>query len=458
MRRWMAIGVAMYLTACLAGPLQAQPKDDQEDLKTTLEALKQRLKDQDQRIKEQDTRLAELEQSRKATSTLDGTISGSAANEAAQREIIRQVVTQSLMESKPVQPAWMENLKLAGDFRLRYEFNGFNWGKTANTENIDRNRARFRLRFGLVKTWLDDQLEVGFRLASGSDNDANSTNQTFTQDFSKKPVWIDLAYAKYTPKDLKGLTVIGGKMVKPWAQNDIFWDTDVNPEGFWAEYKAPKMGCLEPFVGAGYFIVNESATLPDSAVGIYQAGVRAELCKDVKYTFAANFQEWTNYNQSGAAARGNDSPLTRVPGFRIVNLTNNVDIASLWGRPLNVFADYAYNSGPADESSDRYEGQNSAFALGTKYGQNKKKGDWSVKYRYAHVEANALPGTFCDSDFGFANRKGHVIGAEYSILDSLSFGVNCFLTQPIFSPSTTSGSSKYEDLTTTLMFDLLWKF
>ena len=458
MRRWVAIGSAALFVAGLTAPLRTQPKDDQQDLKATLQALQQRLQDQDRRIKEQDNRLAELEQSKAATTTLAGTIPGSSANEAAQREIIRQVVTQALLERKPSQPAWMENLKLAGDLRLRYQFDGFNWGAKKNTENIDRNRARFRLRFGLVKTWLDDQLEVGFRLASGENNDATSTNQTFTQDFSKKQVWIDLAYAKYSPKELKGLSVIGGKMIKPWAENDIFMDSDVNPEGFWAEYKAPKIGVLEPFVGGGYFIVNESATLPDSALGVYQAGVKVDLCKDVKYTFAANFQEWTHYEQSGATARGNDSPLTRVPGFRIINLTNNVDVASLFGRPLNVFADFAHNAGPADESNARYEGQNNAFATGVKYGQNKKKGDWSLKYQYAFVEANALPGHFVDADFGFANRKGHVLGAEYNILDNLTLGFALRLTEPIFAPTTTSGSSKYEDVTTAAQVDLVWKF
>jgi len=33
--------------------------------------------------------------------------------------------------------------------------------------------------------------------------------------------------------------------------NEIFWDTDVNPEGLWAEYKAPNLGNFEPFIGAG---------------------------------------------------------------------------------------------------------------------------------------------------------------------------------------------------------------
>jgi hypothetical protein len=351
----------------------------------------------------------------------------------------------------------MENLKFGGDLRLRYEFNGFNWGSTATSDKKDRNRERYRLRFGAVKTWLDDQLEVGFRLASGENNDATSTNQTFTQDFSKKPVWIDLAYAKYSPKDLKGFSVTGGKMIKPWTENDVFFDTDVNPEGFWAEYKAPKMRCIEPFVGAGYFMVNESADGYDSDLALYQAGLRVELCKDVKYTFATNFQDWNRYDVSGATPRGNDSPLSRVPGFRVLNLTNNLDVASVWGRPLNVFADYAHNSGGSDEAH-HYDGQNNAFATGVKYGQNKKTGDWSLKYRYAFVEANALPGHFVDSDFGFANRKGHVIGAEYNILDSLTLGVNCFLTQPVFSPTTTSGSSPFEDMTTTVMVDLVWKF
>jgi hypothetical protein len=455
MRRWLAIGSAMLLMACLAAPSLAQSKEDQEDLKTTVEALKQRLKEQDRRMKEQDARLAELEESKRTASTQPATQS----TQAIQREAIKEVLAEMKADAdkRTAMPGWLDNLKFSGDFRLRYEYNGFNWGNEEDSEKKDRNRARFRLRVGATKTWLDDQLEVGFRLASGSDNDATSTNQTFTQDFSKKPVWIDLAYAKYTPKDLKGLSIIGGKMTRPWVDNDIFFDSDVNPEGFWAEYKAPKMGRLEPFVGAGYFVVNESADDEDATMFMGQAGVRAEITKDVKYTFAAKYQEWTDYYASGATPRGNDKPLSRVPGFRVINLSNNVDIASVFGRPLNLFADFAHNCGEGDETAD-YQGEDNAFATGVKYGQNKKKGDWSLKYRYAFVQANALPGHFVDSDFGFANRKGHVLGAEYNLLDSLTVGVDVFLTQPIFSPTTTSGSSAFEDMSTTVMANLVWKF
>jgi hypothetical protein len=453
MRRLSVGLLTLMLAACLSPPLWAQAKDepkkeeskeDLQDLKITLDALKQRLKDQDQRIKELESR--------------PSTGGGKSAD-----EIEREVITKVLAEMKTdadkrtaAIPTWLDNLKFAGDFRLRYEFNGFNWGKDEDSRKKDRNRARFRLRFGAVKTWLDDQLEVGFRLGSGQDNDPTSTNQTFTQDFSKKPVWIDLAYAKYTPKDLKGFSITGGKMIKPWIENEIFWDTDVNPEGFWAEYKVAKMGPVEPFVGAGYFIVNESADGEDSTMYIAQAGLKADITKDVKYTVAANYQEWTDYFASGALPRGNSSPLADIPGLRIFQVTNNLDFP-VAGRPMSLFADYAHNCGSGDRADD-YEGQDNAFAAGIKYGQNKKKGDWSLKYRYALVEANALPGDFVDSDFGFANRKGHVIGGEYNLLDNVTAGVNVFLTQPVFSPTTTSGSSAFEDMTVTVLADLVWRF
>lgn len=434
--------VVGMLLLCALVPSLAVAEEDEEDLRTTVEALKQRLRDQDRRI-------AELE-ARQATS-------GPTTVEA-QKEQIKQVVREMRADKKEglTTPSWLEGLKLAGDLRLRYEYNGFNWGATQGSEKKDRNRARYRLRVGVTKTWLDDQLEVGFRLASGENNDATSTNQSFTQDFSKKPVWIDLAYAKYTPKALKGFSVIGGKMLRPWLTNEIFFDSDVNPEGFWAEYKVAKVGPVEPFVGAGYFVVNESADGEDSTMYIAQAGVKADIAKDVKYTLATNYQEWTDYSASGATPRGNDSPLSRVPGFRIISLSNNVDFP-VFGRPLNVFADVARNCGEGAPTHN-YTGQDNAYAAGIKYGQNKKKGDWSLKYRYAWVEADALPGHFVDSDFGFANRKGHVIGGEYSLLDSLTVGVNVFLTQPVFSPTTTSGSSRTEDMTATVMADLIWKF
>jgi hypothetical protein len=350
----------------------------------------------------------------------------------------------------------MKGLKFYGDLRLRYRLDDFNWGSTATTEKKDRSRAQFRLRFGIEKLMFDNSIELGFRLASGENNDPTSTNQAFTGNFSKKDVWIDLAYAKYMPKSIKGLAVVGGKMKNPWVLNDLFVDSDVNPEGVWAEYRVPGLGRVEPFVGAGYFMFAESAAGDDANLFASQAGLSWKITDNVKWTAAGFFHNWDSFSASGATIRGNSSPLTLVPEFQILGISNTLDF-KVGKIPASVFFDWAHNA-KAAATAAAYADEDEAYAFGVKLGQNKKKGDWSLRYTYGHMEANSLPSMITDADFGFANRKGHRASAEYNLLDNLIFGVTALSTQPIFAPTTTSGSSAFEDRTLTLLFDLVWKF
>ncbi|KKK54716.1 hypothetical protein LCGC14_3081890, partial [marine sediment metagenome] len=78
-------------------------------------------------------------------------------------------------QMQPAIPAWMKNLTFYGDFRLQYEHDHVNgrtgpWGSAnpAVRQPKDRNRIWMRLRFGITKTWWDEQMEVGFRLVTGS--------------------------------------------------------------------------------------------------------------------------------------------------------------------------------------------------------------------------------------------------------------------------------------------------
>ncbi len=118
-------------------------------------------------------------------------------------------------------------------------------------------RARFRLRFGFEKSWPDDDMMVGFRLASGANSDPTTTNQTFAG-FQKYPIWIDQAYARWTPKAVPGLSVTAGKMPNPWETTDLVWDPDINPDGVWVRYNVPGLGPVTPFVGVGVFQLYES--------------------------------------------------------------------------------------------------------------------------------------------------------------------------------------------------------
>jgi len=442
MRRGHTLLLAVVILAS-AAPLWAQATDA-DDLKTTVEALKARIKDQDRRI-------AELESSQSGSTA--------EARRAAQRQIIKEVLAelQADADKHPsTLPSWLEGLKFSGDFRLRYQGDFYDWGPTDDADRKDRNRARYRLRIGLVKAWLDKQLEVGFRLASGSNNDPTSTNETFSGNYSTKPVWIDLAYAKYSPKAVKGLSITGGKMKNPWLMNEIFMDSDVNPEGFWVAYKAPQFGPVKPFAGAGYFILRESSGGFDTIMYGGQAGMTWDIAKDVAYTFGAYWQDYDHYDTSGANPRGNDNPVTLVPAFGVVGLTNAVQFRVL-GQPVKVSLDWAHNCAEQDPTAE-YEDDHDAFYAGVKVGKNKKAGDWSAKYSFGYVEANALPGHFVDSDFGHGNRMGHVIGGQYNILDYLTVGVNVLFVEPIFSPTTNANSSALEDQTVTVQADLIWKF
>ncbi|MGA2264972.1 MAG: putative porin [Phycisphaerae bacterium] len=442
--------VVGMLLLCAVVPSWAVAAEDEGDLKTTIEAMKQRLRDQDRRIAELETHQATSQPT---------------------TEQIKQVVREMKADTKEGlgMPTWWDGVKLIGDFRLRYHGDYYDFRNANGTPKADRNRARFRLRVGLTKTWLDGQLETTFRLASGDSNDPTTTNQTLTGDYSKKIVWIDLAYAKYAPKAIKGLAIIGGKMITPWVTNDIFFDTDVNPEGFWAEYKAPKIAdFVEPFVGSGFFILNENSTAGDATAGIFQGGVKMEAIKNIKYTVAGIYQDYARYdttatgNSNVVFARGNDYPLNLIPRFRVAGVSNNLEFP-VFNKPLVLIGDWAHNCGENDPMH-QYSGQNNAYCAGLNYGVNKKKGDWSLKYRYAYIEADSMPGYFTDSDFGYANRKGHVFGGMYNIMDNLTIGPTLYFTQPIFAPTTTTATTvplngnPNEKLTTTLFVDLVWKF
>jgi len=137
------LGAALAVSLTLAIARGEEPAASQEDLRDTVQKLQKKLKEQEQR-------LADLE----GKENIDKRI---------QREDIKEVVAEMMKDSekRDNMPPWMENLTLMGDFRLRYAYNGYNWGPNDKEidENKDRNRARFRLRFGLVKTWLDNQVK-----------------------------------------------------------------------------------------------------------------------------------------------------------------------------------------------------------------------------------------------------------------------------------------------------------
>lgn len=282
----------------------------------------------------------------------------------SQKEETKALVAEMLKAAKQetAGPDWAKNLKFSGDLRIRYEARMFNRGNSNITGSCfnnnfggftytsngagawpggsaptyysfadrdsrykvpDRNLFRFRLRFGFEKTYQDADLgefKVEFRLASGASNDPTTANQTMgsmsdngqvAPGFAKRPVWIDLAYATYKPKFLKGLSITGGKMRNPFYGADIFWDSHVNPEGVWAKYEVPNLmdGKLVPWFGTGLFLVAEQANQwADSIMWAYELGISYRVNDNVKLSFAAKYHDYQHYDSaSNTSNRGNVS-------------------------------------------------------------------------------------------------------------------------------------------------------
>ena len=467
MKRFAASALSGWLLCLPAlAPAQETKADPKADAKT-IQALEKRLADQEKR-------LADLERQ----------LSDNRLSQAQRDEIVKLVKELNADAAKQsALPGWMKDLNFAGDLRLRYQ------GQCFNDDTKTRNRGRFRLRFGLDKKFLDGDMEVGFRLASGETRsvgrisggqfaggpigqDPTHTNQSFTDNFSRKPIWIDLAYARYSPKEIKGLSGVVGKMLTPMVHTDMMWDADLNPEGVYAQYKAP-LGSFQPFIGSGYFVAQESAAGHDAVLAAYQTGFDWDIARTLRggqkpdpnqktfgtllWTSALTYYDWDHLDAAFAPGTTNavnlgNPTLNNVltaGQFQILNFTQKFAF-DVCGIDVAPFFDFAHNCGDED-TSEEFDNQDNAYNVGFIVGRNKKQGDLSFGYRYAYIEANAVPGAFTESDFGGANRKGHVWRVVYNLADFLTVGATLFWTEPIAGPLEDQRRAD-------LRADMIWKF
>jgi hypothetical protein len=395
------------------------------------------------------------------------------------------------LQTRNGMPDWVTALKFNGDFRGRYEWISPN--TVAIPENIDRYRFRYRLRFGAVATIKDD-FEVGFRLTSSepakgfSDaskspgGDPISGNTSFSGNGSKKFIYIDQAYGKWSPLHADGwngsLTI--GKMENPFTFSDIVFDQDYTPEGAAAQisYAFNDVHTLK-LAGSGFMLKELDASSGDP----YLLG--AQLRLDSKWSpklsssvgiAALSLDNAGNLITAAVPNQNVGNTRKAVPGgdFSLVynfnpvvadaSLTYTLDSFPFYSGafPIRAFCDYMNNPGAP---SDR----NTGWSAGVTFGKSGKKGLWDITYRYKHLESDAWYEEMVDSDTGAfypeapvggaagygagTNLKGHVLKATYSPFDSLTLGATFFLLDLINNPSPSFSSQAKR-----LQVDAIWKF
>ena len=379
---------------------------------------------------------------------------------------------------------WVNSFKLNGDFRGRYEGH---WAE--NAKFISRDRFRYRIRLGATAI-MADKFEVGLRLSSGdpvggfSNNAGNplSGSSTFQDNGSRKFIYIDLAYAKWTPQFSPQFSsaFTFGKMENPFSFSHVVFDPDYTPEGFAANlgYAFNDKHTLK--LNAGGFVLDElSASKRDPFL------VGAQLLFDSKWN-----SQWES--SVGLAAldissigslsngnvpnvnRGNTRTAAGAPKYHFnpivadASVTYNLEKFPGYSGAFPIKLSGEYLNNPAAPN------KNEALMGGITFGKGGHKGLWEISYQYRYIGADSWYEEFPDDDFGAyyqaqqpnegfsgagagygggTNVRGHVVKAAYWPYDSLSIGITYYLADLI---NPVPSNSKSE--ATHIMADLIWKF
>jgi len=320
-------------------------------------------------------------------------------------------------------PAWVQNTKLKGDLRVRYQSER---KKTSSSVQGDKERARLRMRLG-VESKVNAATKAHIGIATGSSTDNRSTNQTFDDSFEKKSIWLDYAYIEYMASPWA--TVMAGRMKNPiWQTGDMLWDTDINPEGGAVTLtKAVKPEVFDLFLTSAFFILEDSEdATSDATMVAIQPGFSWKISPKTKLKLAGTMYEF-NGVQGDSALSDTQSTNTRVAGsggtshykYDYDSLAASSELSFLDPILINKYIPYLAVFGDIVNNPDPSSGEQ-GWLVGVKFGKEKVSDwkDWQFKYQRRRIDTDAWLDSLPDSD-ALSGATG--IHADEYIL---SFGLN----------------------------------
>ncbi len=414
--------------------------------------------------------------------------------------------------AKTGMPDWVTGYKISGDVRGRADHfsmdNRGDYNPSGTTPYAtDRLRFRYRVRLGLTVNMLDN-MEAGLRLASadakfGSSGNPLSANSTMQDNFSKKMVYVDAAYGKWTALNSGNwlLATTIGKMDNPFQFTPMVFDPDITPEGaaVTGVYTINDKHSLA-FVGAAFVLDEEQNSTHDpfmyggqilwnakwSQKWTTTAGVGAFQIvnpEQLGTSFVPNINQGnTRYPQTilntPVPGGGNLLKYNYTPIIADASVTYTADTFPFYNGtfPIKFAGEFINNPGAPKA--------NTAYWLGITFGKSGTKKTWDLTYRYEYLEADAWYDQLVDDDngafygnssylgfssassvaspgwFAGTNIKGHMIKFNYSLTDSVTFTVTCFVNN-LINPPSKDPLVPGADLNSSaihLMADMMWKF
>jgi len=337
-------------------------------------------------------------------------------------------------------PSWVQNIKLKGDLRLRYQYKH---AKAVSDARSDDNIGRVRMRLG-VDGKINEKLLAGIGIATSDSGDPRSTNITFGKTGAgyntKFEVRLDYAYAKYMP--LPWLNIIGGKMLLPdvlWEPTDLIWDTDITPEGAVIGLNKALNSKTSLFMNTGVLVLEDDTATEESTAMAYliQPGINYTINDQLSLKGAVSFSNFSgikntayptssySWYKSSNTKNGSNwayDYVTVNPAleFSIKEPFKAVGMKNI--ESLKFFGEYVNNlAAPA---------KNTGFSAGFQFGNAKieKWADWQFKYIYAMLEKDAVLDVLPDSDRygGKTGMRSHEVAFSYGLGKNVSLGLDVY--------------------------------
>ena len=424
-----AAGLALAMGAACLATAQTSTPSELEQLKAQLAMLQERL-----------AALEAAQTAQAATTTeLQDSIDRSSDN------LARTV-------GEGASSGWLGRWVWKGDLRVRNE----NIDQEATL--TDRNRNRIRLRVGAFAR-VNDTTRVELQFTTTEGADARSSNQSFSDANSRKPLDVDTAYVEWAPTDQWKFTA--GKMRYPWARTaSYFFDNDINPEGVAANWQQAANGFFGNVFLAQFA---ERATAADSGMVGAQVGWRWLRSDGSRVLIAGAYYDHTavqGYNpfqgasasSAGLGSYGNSTTTNAAICRRAVAtggscLANDYNVIELLGeyqfnigeQPLLLYANVAKNTAAnysittTSSATTIPSGLDTAYAIGFNYGRANATipGSWEIGYLYQMIEKDALFAQWIDSDFaaGSTDGGGSALRAAWQFSRNGRFNVTYMLNE-----------------------------
>lgn len=400
--------------------------------------------------------------------------------------------------AKSGMPEWVTAFKINGDFRGRWE--GF---YAADPAYADYSRLRYRARIGFTAV-MQNNFEAGLRLGSGDLDsypsngiDPISNNQTLQNNGSKKGIFIDQAYMKWsglnTPQAQGSLTF--GKMQNPLVFSSMVFDGDYTPEGGAAQANFNLSDKHTLTAASGYivldevgssFVANDAYLIPTqlSLASVWSPHWSTMVTGG--FLWLANPETLVNGAAPNINAGNSRHGTTGILDYEfnpfIVGASATYTLASFprypGAFPITIGGEYLLNPAAPDNATINgvYTSTgNYAYNTGITFGKAGKKGTWEVAYQWRWMGANSWYEELVESDFGAyynvaqpssglgagyrsgTNVKGHIVKASYSPLDMLTFTVAWYYCQ-VANEQIISGTKTWDSHMNRIQVDATLKF